>query len=405
MIPHVRQAVCAALLIMLPALAFGGPFSTAISVNGSVISNYDIEQRMRMLRVLGIDGNLRGKAEDALVNDRLYLQEAERLGIVAGPLLVEDGLAEYASRLQMTSEQFFGHLGAAGVNRDTVVEFIRAGVTWREVVSARFGRVAREVTDDEIDQALALRGTAQSEQVLLSEIVMQFRPATRDRIVGIADTIVRTVRSSGGFAEAARSLSDAPSAQQGGAIGWVAFDNIDNNTRGRLQRAANGTAVGPFISGSSVTVLFKRDTRQVEIQQRGWFADDYATLRVYGSGSQSARAVAEAIRARLDTCNDLLAESRRFPKGSHFRMTSAPEETVENLREPLGRLDAGETTIIGSASASADTVVILMLCDRKSGIDPESRQAVLGSLRNEKAEDLSQKLLSNLRAAAIIKRY
>ncbi len=400
-----RKAVCTALFILLPAIGSGGPFSTAISVNGAAISNYDIDQRVKMLRVLGVTGNLPGKAEDALVNDRLYLQEAERLGIEVGPSLVEDGIAEYASRLQMTPDQFYRHLGAAGVNRDTVYEFVRAGVNWREIVSVRFGRVAREVTDDEIDQALALQGTAYSEQVLLSEIVMQFRPATRDRIVAIAETIVRSARSSGEFSEAARSLSDAPSARQGGSVGWVAFDSIDGNIRGRLQRAATGTAVGPFISGNAVTVFFKRDTREVEIQQRGWFADDYATLRVYGGGSQSARSLAEAIRRRLETCNDLLAESRRFPKGSHVRMTTAPEDTVESLREPLSRLDAGETTIIDSTSAGIDTSLILMLCDRKSGIDPEARQAVLGSLRNEKAEDLSAKLLSSLRAAAIIKRY
>ena len=398
------SAVFAAILpLLVPATGSSLQITSAISVNGASISDFDIEQRVRMLAALGITGNLQQIAEDALINDRLYLQESERLGISVSESMIATGLREYAGRRNQTSEAFLNFMSSQGVLEQSLTEFIRAGVAWRSVVNRRFAGEAREISEDEIDRALALRGSERRQQILLSEVAMAYRPATRERVIGIANSIVNSVKSAGEFADAARSLSDSETAGQGGAIGWVSVDSLPADAREKLLGAPIGVAVGPVVTDNAIFVFFKRDTKEIEVDGRS-FETDHATLRVYGDGQNDAKRRAQAVIRRVDTCNDLLAESRIYPKGSYFRRTAGPDNSIEELKAPLELLDAGEAMLLPTAGSSTGSIVVLMLCERKPVLEPEDRQAVLQALRSEKIEELAQDLITDLRASAIINR-
>ena len=398
------SAVFAAILpLLVPATGSSVQITSAISVNGASISDFDIEQRVRMLAALGITGNLQQVAEDALINDRLYLQESERLGISVSESMIATGLREYAGRRNQTSEAFLNFMSSQGVLEQSLTEFIRAGVAWRSVVNRRFAGEVREISEDEIDRALALRGSERRQQILLSEVAMAYRPATRERVIGIANSIVNSVKSAGEFADAARSLSDSETAGQGGAIGWVSVDSLPADAREKLLGAPIGVAVGPVVTDNAIFVFFKRDTKEIEVDGRS-FETDHATLRVYGDGQNDAKGRAQAVIRRVDTCNDLLAESRIYPKGSYFRRTAGPDNSIEELKAPLELLDAGEAMLLPTAGSSTGSIVVLMLCERKPVLEPEDRQAVLQALRSEKIEELAQDLITDLRASAIIDR-
>ena len=401
MIRCALAVVGAIMLILAPAVGSSVQITSAISVNGASISDFDIDQRVRMLRALGIPGNLRQVAEDALINDRLFLQEAERMGITLSGDMTRSGLEEYAGRRNQSAAAFVRFMNSRGIATDSINEFIRAGVAWRAVVNRRFAGRALEISEEEIDRALALRGSELREQILLSEIAMAYRPATRERVIGIANSIVNAVGSAAEFADAARSLSESESAGQGGAIGWVSVDGLPGHSRARLSRAPVGTAVGPVVTDKAIFVFFKRGAREIEVGGRS-FQSDHATLRVYGDGRNDAVRRANSIMKRVDTCNDLLAESSIYPKGSYFRQTTGPEDTLNELKAPLELLDAGETVLLPPGGSSTASIVILMLCERKPVLDPEGRRSVLQALRSEKIEELAQNLITNLRASAII---
>ncbi len=393
----------AALIATMPVSGIALQITSAITVNGAAISDYDIDERMKMLRVVGVRGDLRKQAEDALINDRIYMQEADRLSITVPEEAIRQGIEEYASRYSLTSGQLLSRLASNGVSEQSFRDFIRAGLAWRQVISARFGGEALEITDDEIDQAIGLRGIERREEHLLSELVMTFRPGNRARVLEIAQLISSTVRSSAEFADAARNLSEADSGASGGALGWMSLDTLSPSVRNVISSVPVGTATEPIVAGNAVYVFFVRDTRFSGSAERA-FKLDHATLRVYGDNQQTARSKAAAITRRVNTCNDLLAEARAFPRGSFFRQTTDPDDTPRSLREPIDMLDSGETTILPSGNNAMPTAVILMLCERKSVHDPEARKQTLQALRTEKLTNLAQDLLTNLRASAIIDR-
>ncbi|MCU4653898.1 hypothetical protein N8I71_13720 [Roseibacterium sp. SDUM158016] len=148
---------CALLAGTAPPAAAQSPFAVAVRVNDDIVTNYEIQQRRQFLSLLNAPPEVLQGVRDTLVNERLQNQAAERFGVSAEPEDIENGVAEFAARVNMGPEQFVNALGRAGVAPETLRDFVRAGVNWRNVVRARFGPSA-QVTDAEIDRALSADG-------------------------------------------------------------------------------------------------------------------------------------------------------------------------------------------------------------------------------------------------------
>lgn len=150
--------VAALLLAGLAAPASAqSPFAVAARVNNDIVTNYEIQQRRRFLQLLNAPGEVISNAGEALVNERLQTQAAERMGVVVSPEDIEAGVAEFAGRANMGPQQFINALAQAGVSAESFRDFVAAGINWRNVVRARFATSA-QVSDAEVDRALAGSG-------------------------------------------------------------------------------------------------------------------------------------------------------------------------------------------------------------------------------------------------------
>jgi len=122
-----------------PVLAQGGTFAPAFTVNGSIVTNFEYDQRRQFLTLLRAPGDIDQAARAALIEDRLRLDAAEQLGITITADQVKAGMEEFASRANLTAEQFVEALKQGGVEAETFRDFVSAGLIWREVVRAKFG--------------------------------------------------------------------------------------------------------------------------------------------------------------------------------------------------------------------------------------------------------------------------
>src|SRR6056297_3568383 len=152
------------------ALAQSNPFRTVVEVNDRVVTAWEIEQRAVLLQLFRAPGDPREAAREALVDERLQLAAAERLGVEPSPEAVEEGMAEFAGRVDLTTEEFVARIAEAGVAEESFRDFVRAGVAWREVVRNRFGPRA-QVTEAEVDRALSLTSRRGGAEALISEII------------------------------------------------------------------------------------------------------------------------------------------------------------------------------------------------------------------------------------------
>ncbi|MEL6266418.1 MAG: peptidylprolyl isomerase, partial [Pseudomonadota bacterium] len=239
--PIVRRAVApfAALALLLGAAAAlppapapaqeqaatATPFRPVAVVNDSAVTAFDVEQRARLLRLLGFPAAsveaLQGAALNALVEDRIKLQEAARIGIEPDDELLAEGLATLSSRLQVTPAELETLAANQGITGASLRDFVAANMAWRSVVRSRFASRIQP-GEAEIDREFALGTAADQVDYRLQEIGL---PVGQSRgpeaTLRLAERIRTEATTTEAFAEAARRHSRTSTAEAGGEVGWM----------------------------------------------------------------------------------------------------------------------------------------------------------------------------------------
>lgn len=157
-----RAFICAFLGLTVSGALCGTPAMAqkaqgiAVLVNDEPISDYDLQQRMRLITVTTgkHDTNrLRNRAIDELIDEKLMMQEAKRLNISVPPDGVQKQLTEIARRTKMTVPQFKKALSGVGININSFSKRIEAQLVWPQVIRTRFGHSVT-VRPEDVEEAM-----------------------------------------------------------------------------------------------------------------------------------------------------------------------------------------------------------------------------------------------------------
>lgn len=107
-------------------------------VNGSPITTYDIEQRSKFLQLSTKRSPSRQEVLDALVEEKLKLQEAQRYTIDAPKAELDRAVATMSARAGLNLPQFTQMLASNGINIEHIKSRIRSELAWSNLVRARF---------------------------------------------------------------------------------------------------------------------------------------------------------------------------------------------------------------------------------------------------------------------------
>lgn len=389
-----------AVLVAPPAVA-QGLFAPRVIVNGLPITEFEIRQRIAFLTALALADDEQ-EAIDRLIEERLQRFEAGRRGIRATPEEVEAGMAEFASRYEMTTEQFLDRLAEAGVEATSFRDFVEAGVMWRAVVRGEVGgRVV--VTEADVDRAMDTATIRAVPRVQISEIVLPTDPRFAEAVAEIVPQI-QAITSLEEFAIAARQVSAAPSREAGGRVpDWLPVTNFPPNVGGQLAEMGVGDVLGPIDlpGGRAIAFLQLRARDAVRMIPPTEVEVRYARLAIPGGRSPEAQAEAARIDAQAATCAQIEAVAARGPAGPVEFITQQQTALPPAVALELARIDMNETSAVLVDDRGA--LVVLMLCHRILRSDPPvTREQVRERVFAERANGITQALMARLRADAHI---
>lgn len=374
-------------------------FAPVIKINESVVTAYELEQRQRMLTVLRAPGNVAELAREQLIDDRLRIQAANAAGIVPSEEEVLDGMTEFAGRANLSREEFIQALEGNGVAAQTFRDFVRAGLSWRLLVQARFGgRV--NLSEAEIDRALGASGGS-SVRVLLSEIIMPAPPQQAEAVRERAERISQTT-SEAAFSQAARQFSATATRQAGGRLPWQNLEDLPPVLRPLVLGLAPGEVTDPIPITNAVALFQLRGIEEVGYKPPTYSAIEYAAYYMPGGRSEATLAQARVLASQVDRCDDLYGVAKGQPEEMLDRQALPPAEIPTDIAFELSKLDPGEVSTALTRS-NGQTLMFLMLCGRTGEIseDLDRDQFALG-LRNQRLNSLAESYLSQLRADARI---
>ncbi|MEM6375899.1 MAG: peptidylprolyl isomerase [Pseudomonadota bacterium] len=376
-------------------------FSTAIKVNDRGITRYEIDQRARLLRFFRSPGDLRELAREQLIEDQLKLDAAGADGFALSDEQLATGMEEFAARGNLTIDQFYAALAQAEVDRETFREFVRAGLTWREFLRARYANRVT-VSEEDLDRALLTISGTPGVRVLLSEIIIPAPPQLAQEAQDTANRISQ-LTSQAAFEDAARQVSAAPTAPNGGRMNWMPITDLPEALRGLVLSLAPGEVSDPLPLDGAIALFQLRDIQELDLPERRFAEIDYAVYYIDGGRTEENLARARQIDADTDRCDDLYAIAQDQPPEVLERGGKPPSEIPSDIALELAKLDPGEISAT-LTRANGQTLVVLMLCGRTPEIegDGPSPEQLTGFIRSRRLDSFADGLLEQLRAEARI---
>lgn len=380
------------------------PFSAALYVNDAAITNYEIEQRRRFLDFIGAGGT-RERAIERLIEDRLQVQEARRLGVRLSPAQLTEGLEEFARRAEITLDEMLARMRRDGIDRETFVEFIRAGLLWRDLVQARFGPEIR-ITDAELERAMSIANVRPQEEILISELFLPTEPQFAEAVRQLTPQIL-ALTSEADFGQAARQVSAAPSREQGGRVpNWIALAGIPEPLQTAFREAQVERVIGPIEVPGALGFFMLRARRETRDVPAGQTELEFRSVTLPGGRTPQNEARAAQIAAQAQSCADFGAAVGRaapeLPPDAVTTRTALAPELGTGLATELARLNPGQ---VSANLVEAGGMLVVQLCARRLAPDPRpSREEVRVLLFNRALEARAEVYLQTLRAEAEIRR-
>ena len=112
--------------------------SVAVVVNGEPITNFDIEQRSKLIVLTARRTPTRQEVVQELIDEKVKVKEGKRFGIEYGTAEVDSAFANMSTRLRLTPDQLAKSLEAQGIRPDTLKSRMRAELVWGNLVRGRF---------------------------------------------------------------------------------------------------------------------------------------------------------------------------------------------------------------------------------------------------------------------------
>lgn len=377
------------------------PFDIFAKVNERIITYYELDQRALFLKALGTTGSLEKQAKERLIEERLYYDAADLLGIEASEEAIQKGMEDFAARANLKPDEFIKALADEGVDPQTFQDFVRAGIVWREVVGARFASRA-QITDAEIDRALSLSSRRGGVNVLLSEIILPAdTPENKERAEALSAEISK-LRTQESFEEAARAVSASQSAPNGGRLEWVSLSDLPPPFRPMLLTLAPGEITEPIEIPNAILFFQMRGKQETQAPVARDLAVEYAKLLLPGGRTPENIQEGRDLKYNADVCDDLYG---LYPNSTvqQLDIISQIQSDVPNdIALELAKLDDGEIST-NLTRNNGQYLMVLMLCGRTAEIvEDESRQALRNSLGNQRIESYAAAYLAELRASAAI---
>lgn len=400
----IRSALAAlfALTCVLTApVAAQNPFAAVAQVNEDVITGFELAQRQQLLRIISPADSGRDAALKALVDERLQVQAARQAGLSLTSQDIRDGIAEFAGRVDLSADEFLQALAQSGVEKESFASFVEAGLMWRDLIRGRYGNRVN-ITERDVDRALAAASTGGGVRVLLSEIIMPAPPRQREAVIARAERIAQT-RSTAEFSANARRYSATASRGRGGRLDWLPITQLPPNLRPRILALSVGEVTPPITIPNAVALFQLRGIEETSSAAPEYSAIEYAQFFIPGGRSDAALAEAARVKARVDVCDDLYGIAKDLPEERLLRDSKKPGEIPQDIALELAKLDDGEvsTTLV---SADGQALVFLMMCGRTAAANEGAdREAVLGSLQQARLSGFADSLLEQLRSEARIR--
>jgi peptidyl-prolyl cis-trans isomerase SurA len=129
---------CAAALILLGCGSPSQAQTVAVMVNGEPITNYDIDQRMKLTFLTTHKPAVRQDVINELIDEKVKIKEGKKFGVDPTSADIDQSYAAMSSRMRITTDQLTKSLESQGIRPDTLKARMKAEMVWTSLIRGRY---------------------------------------------------------------------------------------------------------------------------------------------------------------------------------------------------------------------------------------------------------------------------
>lgn len=430
-LPSPSAAQNAALTPNMPgdaAASASGSRGVIAVVNDTVISDYDLNQRMALfVATSGARPNeatmkrFREEVLRALVDEVLQLQEAQKNKISVTTEEIDKAMLAIAQQNNVSLAQIEQMLKGSGVDIATLRSQIAAQIAWQKLMQHEMAaRII--VSDEDVNTALArFAQGARAPQYHVSEIFIGVdSPAREDQARESALQIAQQLNMGAPFANVARQFSQSPSAAVGGDIGWIQQGQLADELDKAIATLKTGGIAGPIRVAGGYYILQLRERREPmgtavakpQQQQAGVTSGPVPLARLLlpmpakPSEELKGKAMqfAEGLRERINGCANLNKLASQINGAVYMNLgTMKPADLSPDLRKALENTQSGD---VAQPFFSQAGLEIIVRCDPKAekvvAFEMPTRKQVESRLFQDQMSMMARRYLRDLRRDAVV---
>ena len=150
-----RRLVMAAALVIasVTVMAADAGAQTVVIVNGDPVTQFDVEQRSKLIQISTQKTPTRNDVVEELINEKLKIQLLKRFMIDGIDKDVDNAYANMARRMRATPKQFSENLEKSGIKTETLKSRIKADLIWGQIIRGKY-QSAFQFSDQEVNARL-----------------------------------------------------------------------------------------------------------------------------------------------------------------------------------------------------------------------------------------------------------
>lgn len=362
-----------------------------IQVNNSVITQFELDQRAKFLGALKFTGNHSELAQTQLIEERLKQSEAQKLNISASDFEIEDALKRFASRANLTVKEFNKELKRLEIYPDTFRSYVETEVIWQKLVNKKFGAQS-SVSNLQLQRAKSISKFEDTIQVLLTEIIIPFSKDDRSEKENLAN-LLKQIKSTEEFSNAAQKYSKAPTATVGGRVKWQNFDRLPGIIKPLILGLSPGQVTEPIMLTKAIALFQLRDIREIKTDRTQLELLDFIKVK-------SDLKYLSFVQDNFHNCSDLEAIIGGQTEVTLTRKKLLSDEIPNTLVPVLDNLDQNESEIIVADGQSQ----LVIMCERNNQLNSTAQtlEQDKNVLQTNRLKHLARSFLETLKDNARI---
>jgi peptidyl-prolyl cis-trans isomerase SurA len=148
---------CAAALILLGCGSPSQAQTVAVMVNGEPITNYDIDQRMKLNFLTTHKPAVRQDVINELIDEKVKIKEGKKFGVDPTSSDIDQSYSAMSSRMRITTDQLTKSLESQGIRPDTLKARMKAEMVWTSLVRGRY-KESLQVGEKDVAAAVQASG-------------------------------------------------------------------------------------------------------------------------------------------------------------------------------------------------------------------------------------------------------